>query len=73
VIYVDDTYMATAVESPVPRVYRITPWPIRILVPIAVIAAIAGLLHGGSVWVVPIPVVLGAVWIGAAEWCARLS
>lgn len=72
-IYVDDTYMATAVESPVPRVYRITPWPIRILVPIAVIAAIAGLLHGGSVWVVPIPVVLGAVWIGAAEWCARLS
>ena len=68
-IYVDDTYMATAVGNPVPRVNRITPWPIRILVPIAVIVAIAGVVHGGSVWAVPIPLALGVVWIGAAEWC----
>lgn len=66
---VDEIYVASAVAGPAPRVYRITPWPIRIVVPLLVIVVIAGLLHGGSLWAVPIPVVSGAAWICAAEWC----
>jgi hypothetical protein len=52
-----------------PRVYRIKPWPIRIGVPLMITVAVLGVLHVGAIWAVPIPIVLGALWMYGGEWC----
>jgi hypothetical protein len=51
------------------RVYRITPWPIRIGAPLVAIVVVAGLLSAGAAATVPIPTLLAVVWIYAAERC----
>jgi hypothetical protein len=51
------------------RRYRVTPWAIRICVPLAVLVVIAGLVNAGAEAAIPLPIVLGAAWIYAAERC----
>jgi hypothetical protein len=68
-IHVDDVRMNHSALGDGPRVYRITPWPIRIGAPFAAIVVMAGLLEAGAAAFIPVPIVLAAAWICAAEWC----
>lgn len=53
---------------PVTR-YRITPWPVRVLIPLAALVLIAGIAHDGTAPAVLIPVVVGTAiaYLLAAE------
>jgi hypothetical protein len=51
------------------RQYRITPWPIRVGAPLAALFLVAGLVKAGAVLAVPIPIILAAAWVCAAERC----
>lgn len=61
--------MSASGSGPAPRIYRITPWPIRIGAPLVALVVILGLIHDGAAAAVPIPIVLAAAWLYAAERC----
>jgi hypothetical protein len=54
------------------RRYRVAPWTIRILIPFVAVLAINVLIHNAAAAFIPVPIVLAAAWICAAEWCGLL-
>jgi hypothetical protein len=55
-------------DSPARR-YGITPWPVRLGVPILALVVIAGLIHDGAAAATPIPIILAAGCIYGGEYC----
>ena len=55
------------------RRYRITPGPTRLLIPLTALVAVLGLIHDGAAAAVPVPIILAAGYIYAAERCGLVA
>lgn len=61
--------MAWQGRDPSARRYRIKPWPIRICIPLAAVAIIAGLVGSHDSALVPLVVALAVTYVWLAERC----
>lgn len=61
--------MRTSGSASAPRVFRITPWPIRIGAPLVALVVILVLIDDRAAAAIPVPIVLAAAWLYAAERC----
>lgn len=59
--------------DPSERHYRITPWPIKIGIPLAALVVVVGLIHAGAAAITPLPTILAAGWVYAAERCTLVA